>query len=254
MKKKWLFFLPLLLVPLSGCSVVKSLEKNLEVNFLYKEEVIATSTVNQFTNALIPELASGYIPDGYELYGWTWYDPDIISIKDPNFESFYIPYDEVVHYDDVKNYAENGVVSLRPVFVDEDDIPIPDYYLAVGWYGKTSTSGLDQTIVDRWAETLYTYLRSEGATEEEIGKIHIEEFLGDVATAGSLVNKARYIDILIGFGNNINTTGGVEVIEKDGPYTMGNKDNRRICLLRETEVARKVYEWLKNGGTAALAG
>lgn len=252
--KKAFLLLPITLISLSSCSFVKSLEHEVEVNFLYREEVISTTVVTEFNNGLIPELSEGRIPEGYELYGWTWYDPDIISINDPNFSHFYIPYDEVVHYVDVKDVATDGKIDLRPLFINENDIPLPDYYLAIGWYARTSTSGVSQESMDVWKVDLDEFLVSElSATEENISKIHIEGFDGNVATAGANINKARYIDILIGFGNNINTQGGVEVIEKSDPIIMGGKE-RRVCLLRETTVARRVYTWLtQEGGAEALA-
>lgn len=243
-KKLNLLVVPLSLLTLSGCGIVKSMEKDLTIVYTYKNEIIKSTTVNQFKNGISPTLTEEMIPFNHEFYGWTWLNPDSIEITDEDFASKYIAYDEVIHYQAVKEYANNSVVTLAPLFINIDDIPVPDYYLAIGWYGKSSTSGLNKEIMDNWTKSLYTYLRKEGATEEDIQNIHVTEYLGDIATAGSLINKDRYNDILIGFGKNIQSTGGVEYIENIGNIPMGGK-TRYITRLTEDEVAIKVFNWLQ---------
>ena len=68
-----------------------------------------------------------------------------------------------------------------------------------------------------------------------------------------LVNKDRYIDVLIGFGKNIGSTGGVEYINNIGGIIMGGKE-RYITQLTEKETAVKVFNWLQTPeGNASLA-
>lgn len=253
MNKK-IILLPITLLLLSSCSLVKGMEHQLSVTYVYNENIIASKNINEFTNAVSPSLSEEMIPVNHEFYGWTWLNPDKVQVTDEDFEEKYIPYDEVVHYKDVKDYANNSNVTLYPVFINIDDIPIPNYYVAIGWYAKSSTSGLTETIINNWTNDLKNYLKNNGATDDDLANIIVKGYQGDVATAGSLVNKDRFIDVLIGFGNNIDSTGGVTCIEKDSGIEMGGK-SRVIARLSEKETGKKVYEWLKtDDGNKSLRG
>lgn len=251
-KKKFLV-LPIALMTLSSCEMLQGLEEEITVVFEYNNEIIYSDYTTQFRNVLMPTLSEEQIPVHHEFYGWTWLNPDSVSIKDADFAEKYFEKDGVIHLADVKDYAFNSTVTLHPVFVLEDDIPIPNYYIAIGWYGKTSTSGLDQARVDAWTIDLKEFLKAEGATDEDLNNIVINKYEGDVATAGSLINKDRYIDVLIGFGKNIGSTGGVEYIDNIGGIIMGGKE-RYITQLTEKETAVKVFNWLQTPeGNASLA-
>lgn len=251
-KKKFLI-LPIALMTLSSCEMLQGLEEEINVVFEYNNEIIYSDYATQFRNVLMPILSEEQIPVEHEFFGWTWLNPDSVSIKDTDFAEKYFEKDGVVHLNDIKDYAFNSTVTLYPVFVLEDDIPIPNYYIAIGWYGKTTTSGLDQAKVDAWTVDLKEYLKSEGASDEDLNNVVINKYDGDVASAGSLINKDRYIDILIGFGGNIQSLGGVEYIENIGGITMGGK-SRYIARLTEKETAVKVFNWLQTPeGNASLA-
>ena len=251
-KKKFLI-LPIALMTLSSCEMLQGLEEEINVVFEYNNEIIYSDYATQFRNVLMPTLSEEQIPVEHEFFGWTWLNPDSVSIKDTDFAEKYFEKDGVVHLNDIKDYAFNSTVTLYPVFVLEDDIPIPNYYIAVGWYGKTGTSGLDQARVDAWTVDLKEYLKSEGASDEDLNNVVINKYDGGVAEAGSLINKDRYIDILIGFGGNIQSLGGVEYIENIGGITMGGK-SRHIARLTEKETAVKVFNWLQTPeGNASLA-
>lgn len=251
-KKKFLI-LPIALMTLSSCEMLQGLEEEINVVFEYNNEIIYSDYATQFRNVLMPTLSEEQIPVEHEFFGWTWLNPDSVSIKDTDFAEKYFEKDGVVHLNDIKDYAFNSTVTLYPVFVLEDDIPIPNYYIAIGWYGKTTTSGLDQAKVDAWTVDLKEYLKSEGASNEDLNNVVINKYDGDVASAGSLINKDRYIDILIGFGGNIQSLGGVEYIENIGGITMGGK-SRYIARLTEKETAVKVFNWLQTPeGNASLA-
>lgn len=253
MKKK-IVFLPIFLIALSSCSLIKGMEHQLSVTFVYNDEIIASKNVNEFTNATTPKLKDEMVPINHEFYGWTWLDPDTVKISDEDFETKYIAYDEVVHYHDVKNYANNSNVTLYPLFINIDDIPIPNYYIAIGWYAKSSTSGLTKEIINNWTNDLKTFLKNQGATDEDLSNVVIKGYEGDVATAGSLITKDRFVDVLLGFGNNIDSLGGVNCLEKDSGIVMGGK-NRVIARLSEKETGKKVYDWLKtDDGNKSLRG
>lgn len=253
MEKTKIITIPILGLLLSGCSLVKGMEHNLNVVFEYNGQILSSTTVSEFKNGASPTLSEEMIPLNHRFYGWTWLNPDSINIgkytdeKNRVTDEFYtnfISYDDVVHYDEIKDHSYNTTVVLKPLFINEDAIPVPSYYIAIGWYAKTSTSGLNASKVEAWTEDLKTYLSSKGATAENLEDIIITPYEGDVATAGSLVNKDKFNDILIGFGNNIGTTGGVEFIENVGGITMGGK-SRYITKLNTKTVTEDVFTWLQ---------
>ena len=253
MKSARFLFIPLSLLTLSSCGFVKGMEHELNIVFEYNGEIISHTTVNEFKNGVSPTLSNSMIPVNHKFYGWTWLNPDSIDIRSyadsknrisDDFYKTFIEYDDVVHYDEVKDYAFNSTVVLRPLFIDESIIPVPTYYISIGWYAKTSTSGLTNDLMNKWKKDLEVYLISEGATQENIEDIKITPYEGDVATAGSLVNKDRFNDILIGFGGNIGTLGGIDYKENIGGIPMGGK-TRYITKLNEKPLTEKVFTWLQ---------
>lgn len=257
MKTKKLLFVPLTLLTLSSCSLVKGLEHDLNVVFEYNGEIISHTVVNEFNNGLAPTLTSEMIPENHRFYGWTWLNPDSIDITKytdeknkvtDDFYKLFIEYDDVVHYHEVKDFAYNTTVTLRPLFIDEDIIPVPNYYIAIGWYAKSSTSGLNEILINNWTNDLKEFLKTKGATEQDLGDVVITPYEGDVATAGSLINKDRFNDLLIGFGGNIGTNegdiGGVEYIQNVGGIPMGGK-TRYITQITDKPIAVEVFNWLQ---------
>lgn len=244
MKIKKLLIIPLMLVSLSGCSLAKGLEKNVNVVFEYKGEILSSGTVNQFKNILAPSLTDAQIPVNCEFFGWTWYNPNAVDITAENFDEKYIEPDGLVRYDILKDYVEGETITLRPLFFNEADIPVPEYYIAIGWYAKTSTSGLSEEKINAWVEDLKAFLLTQGATQEDLNNIKITPYVGDVATSGSQVSKDRYNDILLGWGGNLTSTGGVTTLDHIGGIEMNGK-SRYISRLTDKEIAIKVFEWLQ---------
>ena len=244
MKIKKLLIIPLMLVSLSGCSLAKGLEKNVNVVFEYKGEILSSGTVNQFKNILAPSLTDAQIPVNCEFFGWTWYNPNAVDITAENFDEKYIEPDGLVRYDILKDYVEGETITLRPLFFNEADIPVHEYYIAIGWYAKTSTSGLSEEKINAWVEDLKAFLLTQGATQEDLNNIKITPYVGDVATSGSQVSKDRYNDILLGWGGNLTSTGGVTTLDHIGGIEMNGK-SRYISRLTDKEIAIKVFEWLQ---------
>ena len=228
-------------ISLSGCSLVKLLEKSLVVNYVCNGETIQTDTVTTFNNTFVPTLPStATVPTGYRFYGWTALEPSDIHYADEDFQSEYVEGGGILHYWDVADWAVNGEVNLNPFFLNEEEIPHP--YVKVGWYSKTSTSGLTQTMINNWTVGLKSFLKKDGATDEQLATVEVKGYDGNVATMGALVNEDGDVDVMIGVGNNINSSAGVSIVEKVGEQMMGGK-SRYTALLKERPVARKVYEW-----------
>ena len=167
---------------------------------------LSTTQTSTFANGLTPTVDDSEIPENHKFFGWTALDN--VHYSDSDFENEYIKPNGIVKYNQVKNYINDGKVILNPLYIDKDELP--SYYLVVGWYSKTSTSGLSQGKIDNWTVDLITFLKNEcEATDEQIALVSIRAYDGDVASMGGHINADGDVDILLGVGNNINSTAGV---------------------------------------------
>lgn len=233
-----------LLPLLCGCNGLTGFEKDVSVLLLANTDLVGTLTVNIFNNAILPECPEGHTPDGYQFMGWTL-DPTFGTagyVYDKESEYTYKP-GGIIRYDDVKEFIDGSTVNLNAIFIDIDDLPEP--YLVMGWYAKTATSGLTSAIMENLETAMVSYLEKEGVSQDELDTITIRPYSGSVADMGTSINADGDVDILVGVGNNINSTGGVSIIEKLGGFTMGGKDKRYIARLTDKEGAVKVYNWLQ---------
>lgn len=237
---------------LGSCSFTafKFLEETLTVHFLCDGEELSSLTITQFQNAYCYDLPKGYVYTGYTFFGWTAYDPSSLTNMDTDK---YIADGDLIHYADVKGFAdEEGDVYLSAFMLSDDQIITIDYYLVIGWYAKTSTSGLAQAQIDAWLVDLDSYLMQYGASEEDLSNIDVRAYEGDVATSAAAIVKDGDVDIFLGGGKA--HASNMEYVERDGPVAMGSKDNRYNYLLSEDEVAKSVFTWLKTEeGKASLA-
>lgn len=250
--KKKLLLVPIALMSLTSCELMQGFEDEITIVFEYNGNIIYSDYATQFKNVLTPSLTERQIPVDTEFFGWTWKDPDSFHPADEDFETNYFEKDGVIHYSDVVSYANNSSITLYPVFFDIDEIPVEYHYLAVGWYGKTSLSGLDQAKMDAWTIDLKNFLKSNGATDADLESVLVKCYDGDIATAGSLINRDRYCNLLVGFGGNIGSLGGVEFVENLGGIPMGGK-TRYITLITDDPLTRSVFEWLQTSeGQSAL--
>ena len=106
--------------------------------------------------------------------------------------------------------------------------------------------------MDAWTIDLKNFLKSNGATDADLESVLVKCYDGDIATAGSLINRDRYCNLLVGFGGNIGSLGGVEFVENLGGIPMGGK-TRYITLITDDPLTRSVFEWLQTSeGQSAL--
>lgn len=232
----------------SGCSLLKQLEKSCDVEFVGGVP-FTTTHVTTFANGLTPHVDSADIPVNHRFFGWTVFDD--LHYSDPGFDHKYVTPDGIVRYDDIKNYIHNGKVTMKPLYIDREELPV--YYLVVGWYAKSSTSGVTSGRINNWKNNLFTYLRNEcAATEEQLSKVSIRGYDGNVGTAGGLINQDGDVDITIGFGSNLRSQGGVEYINRF-TLTCGGIEGRYVYQHFSRPVVDSVYAWLQTpAGQSAL--
>lgn len=121
------------------------------------------------------------------------------------------------------------------------------YSLVIGWYGKTDTSGIDAALMQHIYKNVLTYIDDESS--ETLSQISVRQY-GDsttkVAALGEKVNADADVDILLGAGGNITTTGKITTVDKVEDVTMGSATGRVIGLLKETTLSRKVFDFMSS--------
>ena len=164
----------------------------------------------------------------------------------------------------LKLYASfKEVVTDDTLVVDGVKEEGKDYYLVVGWWETTKfeadgvtpkiTSSLTVDTVRVFYANLKLYLKACGATEDQLKAIQFRNYsTAEVAEMGAKVNTDGDVDLLIGVGNNINSSAGVSLFEgNDGKQTakMGTQALSRYVALPNHEemnnVAVNVFDWIK---------
>ncbi|MBQ9458033.1 MAG: hypothetical protein IJU64_06025 [Bacilli bacterium] len=239
MKHPIRILLPVLAATLGSCSLVKTFEQDLEYRVIVGETIVEKGTINIFNNAVLPEVASR---SGEQIF-YKWYvgEGSYDSKTDP---SRLYAEEGLIRYNDVSKYATGNVVNIKAVYLNPEDIPAP--YLTIRWYAKTGTSGLDQATIDNWQPSLVNYLKTQGATAEDLADIDIKGYDGAVADFGAAVLKDKVVDVVIGVGNNIDSaTGGkLPVKEKAGNIPMNGK-TRYVARLNDKPLTVALYQWLQ---------
>ncbi|MDY2574795.1 MAG: hypothetical protein SOW55_02295, partial [Bacilli bacterium] len=133
--------------------------------------------------------------------------------------------------------------------VEDTKDPTKEYSIVIGWYGKTTTSGLDVDAMKVFAANLVKYLKAKGVSNEDIAKVSIRRY-GDADTnvgpMGELINADGDCDILLGIGSNIDdpAKGNVTVVEKQCEVTMGGK-SRYIARVTDTkQIVKDLYDFI----------
>ncbi len=231
------------LAALSGCSLVKGLEKDIQVVLKVNGEYQGCYTVNAFNNAIVPVPEA---PQGLMFYGWTadenWEEKGAANVKVSANKG-------LIRYDDVKDYIVNDELSvtLYPVFGE-----IPRHDIAIAWYNKAATSGLNEAIIDGFTGELNKFLTDKGYKTEELD-IVIRPYAGNVGPTCEAIRGDGDIDIMIGWSNTDNLTGtggmkaGVDFLENNGNILINpdfEKGARYTARLSDTEMCNLVYDWI----------
>ena len=249
-KRFFMILISVFLLTTNTSCFAKAFEEEINVVFMYEDEYISHDTVTQFKNIKSPELSDAYIPDGYKFFGWTPYNPNTIKATDENFKEKYIGAGKMVHWADVEDHKENSTVVLRALMIDKAEIPQVYHYVVIAWYDKVTTSGLDQAKMDIFTEKLFTHLRSQGVSEEDINSIVIRGYTGNVGPSCGQIIEDGDVDIMLGWGSkdNVTSTGGMNpdsILETITEYKVGEK-NRTLHRLTDKETAISVFEWLQS--------
>lgn len=228
------------LLTLSACSVVAGLEKDVNITLNVNGNALdGNYVVNTFNNAIVPVPEA---PKGDVFLGWTadkdWQSKDIADVALSQNKG-------LIRYDDVKDYAVDGKITLYAVFGVQ-----PRHDIAVAWYDKEKTSGLNQGVMDEFLTALKAFLTTQGYTPDSMD-IVVRGYAGNVGpTCGAIMDDGD-IDIMVGWAaaSNIEGTGGmkrgVDFLQNYGNITLtGASKARYTAKLSDSEVVNKVYQWI----------
>lgn len=256
---------------LSGCSLMRSFEKDVTVVAKDGSFVLKTGVVNSFNSMIMPtRKADGQsledsAESGYYFAGWAtvenWREGEEGCDENQFFGKEYIT------YEDVKEVATDGSVILYPAY----KIKV-NYFFVFGYYAWTSTSGLDETIMQPIAEDVEAYLYEQYSNEIDaflqLDPDHNKVFemrgynpgSNSIGGAGDMVNKDGDVGVFFGGGDNMNSTGKMFCYARtsrnaDDSYSdnynnscirIGGKSSRVAGLLQNDEVSISVYNWFQN--------
>ncbi len=228
------------LLTLSACSVVAGLEKDVNITLNVNGNALdGNYIVNTFNNAIVPVPEA---PKGDVFLGWTadkdWQNKGIADVALSQNKG-------LIRYDDVKDYAVDGKITLYAVFGVQ-----PRHDIAVAWYDKEKTSGLNQGVMDEFLTALKAFLTTQGYTPDSMD-IVVRGYAGNVGpTCGAIMDDGD-IDIMVGWAaaSNIEGTGGmkrgVDFLQNYGNIKLtGASKARYTAKLSDSEVVNKVYQWI----------
>lgn len=220
------------------------------VQFYVEEELYKTLKVENNTS-IGADKVEDPLKDGFTFVSWVDEDNKAVDL------------DTYVVTDALKLYATfEEVVTDDTLIVDGTKEAGVDYYLVVGWWETTAlnddgtpkiTSSLTVDTVRLFYSNLNMYLKAYGATDAQLDLVQFRNYsTATVAEMGEKINADGDVDLVIGVGNNINSTAGVSLFEgNDGKQTakMGSQLlSRYVALPEHTEmnsVAISIFDWIK---------
>ena len=227
------------MLALSACSVVGSLEKDVQVTLEVNGETWGPYTVNAFNNAVVPVPEA---PKGKMFFGWTadadWQNKDLSEVAVSQNKG-------LIRYDDVKDVVKEGSITLYPVFGEA-----PRHDIAIAWYAKENTSGLNQSVIDDFTAALRSFRVSQGKDPDSMD-IVVRGYSGNVGTTCGAIKDDGDIDIMIGWAaaSNLQGTGGLvpgtDFLKNYGNITLtGAAKARYAAKITDVELSNTVYEWI----------
>ena len=186
--------------------------------------------------------------EGYDFSGWKLEDN-----TEFNLETTLVTSNLTVNATFTKKVVVEPGKDEITLNVEDTKDPTKEYSIVIGWYGKTATSGLNVDVMKVFANNLVKYLKAKGVSDEDIKKVSIRRY-GDentaVAPMGELINADGDCDLLLGVGNNINSTGSVKVEEKQDGILMGDK-SRYIARVTDTkQIVKDLYDFIISANEA----
>lgn len=203
-----------------------------EITFDVNGEKTTVSVNNLLsTEANVPSVE---IPDGYQLLGWaTTADATEAQVNGTTLT-----------YGAVKDLLTDGAVTLYPV-LKQIDTSVEYTTLKVSVWTKNG-SWITEDELAAIQNGFVAYLIDKGY---DVSKLTLNFVVtvtdgNKVAELGAAVNAEGDFDIIIGCGNNVNSTAGVSILEKANILPAYVAANRMAARLTENTLAIELYQYL----------
>lgn len=213
------------------------------VSFYVDGNLYKTAKVKE--NEVVGNIIDAPKKANYEFKGW----------KTENGETFDLLTIKVIksirvnaYFELIKKDESNDNVDIQGLNVLDTKDATKTYSLVIGWYGKSSTSGCNEENMKHFYSNVIKFLRAKKVSESDIRKISFRKYGDDttnVATLGTLVNADLDVDLMLGCGKNITTTGRIATIDRIDNVTIGTATSRVIGKLSEKKIANALFEHLK---------
>ena len=172
------------------------------------------------------------LEEGFELLGWaTTQDATEAQFTGASFS-----------YADVKDYLAEGAVTLYPVIakklVEDTTLKISVWTKEGGWVTAAELEAIKAGFE--------AYLKGLGYDLSKLTITYVETVTegNKVADLGAAVIAAGDFDIIIGCGNNVDSSGGVTVISKGDILTGHVAAARKVATLTSNTLAGHLYTYL----------
>jgi len=138
-------------------------------------------------------------------------------------------------------YGAGGAEYPTQPSVEPD--PAGNVKLVVGWYSKSGTSGVTAEMMTNFETKLKAYLTSQGYDLSKVDLDIRDLGAGNVASVQDAVTAAGDVDLVLGMKAFELAEGVIKDVQEN--VVFGEKTDRRIHLLSDSEVSKLVFEWLK---------
>lgn len=172
------------------------------------------------------------LEEGFELLGWATTE----SAAEAQFTG------TSFSYADVKDYLTNGTVTLYPVIakklVEDTTLKVSVWTKDGGWVTAAELEAIKAGFEN--------YLTGLGYDLSKLTITYVETVTegNKVADLGAAVIAAGDFDIIIGCGNNVDSSGGVTVISKGDILTGHVAAGRKVATLTSNTLAGHLYTYL----------
>ena len=220
------------------------------IKLSFEQEVLPEETMSvmlynggeNFETTTVAETGApvdGPVVKGYKFVGWALTDGGEVKFAAGAPISLY----------DLMDYADNsGVAHLYAVL--EERVPNEGLIVAVwGSYVNGAKGGYEGASDALYAEYAAYMAANELSYNVEF-RIYAEEKVADFCAA---VNKDGDIDVIIGAGNTVNASNGIDYILRADMAAEGLTD-RKVVLVTDTDRAIEFYAWSAGlgNGTAEI--
>jgi len=230
----------------AGCSLF---DDNVTVVLNNRGEIQKTYTISIFKNAVLADIETEHV------IGVTEVEEDGVMVEkdveflgwhpDPGAENGMYKAKGLCRYVEVEEYIRDGVVVLYAIYGVK---VIEKHDLVIAWYGQ-AVAGLTDAIMDNYYTALINWLEDDLRI---MGlDIVLRKYTGDVAASCAEVLADGGADIMLGWGGNLPTVGGIPSLERQSGVDMGNRTGRYIDLIRETtkmfdaetSLSKRIFDW-----------